>query len=120
MGPLNIQKDHYMNIVNTITITGLDRAPEMWGLQDVVIGIRYCIQAQDQDSGESAFQYGQQLLAMPDSENYTVYSDITQEQAMTWLRQSVGEEQIAALETTLSDEIARRLAPTVISDGTPW
>jgi hypothetical protein len=109
-----------MNITNTLTITSLDRAPDMFGLTDVVININYSIQAQVADSGESAWYYGQQLLAMPDVNNYTDYPSITQEQAMAWLTESVGAEQITALEGVLADELERRLAPAVVNDGTPW
>jgi len=57
----------------------------------------------------------------PDStaEGYTAYVDITEAQAVEWVKASMGEEAVEALEASIASQIAESKAPA-ISVGTPW
>jgi len=57
----------------------------------------------------------------PDStaEGYTAYADITEAQAIEWVKASMGEEAVTALEDSIAAQIADSKAPAV-SVGTPW
>tara|TARA_R110002096_G_C14588338_1_gene721816 strand:- start:148 stop:459 length:312 start_codon:yes stop_codon:yes gene_type:complete len=57
----------------------------------------------------------------PDStaEGYTVYADITEAQAIGWVKDSLGEEQVASTEASIADQIEESKAP-LISTGVPW
>ena len=57
----------------------------------------------------------------PDSsaDGYTAYADITEAQAIGWVKDSMGEEGVTALEDSISAQIADSKAPAV-SVGTPW
>ena len=57
----------------------------------------------------------------PDStaSGYTAYADITEAQAIGWVKDSMGEEAVASLEASIADQIKESKTPAVVS-GTPW
>ena len=57
----------------------------------------------------------------PDSsaDGYTAYADITEAQAIGWVKDSMGEEAVTALEDSIAAQIADSKAPA-ITTGTPW
>ena len=54
-----------------------------------------------------------------DAEGYTAYEDITEAQAIGWVKDSMGEEGVAALEASIAAQIEQSKAPAVVV-GTPW
>jgi hypothetical protein len=57
----------------------------------------------------------------PDSsaEGYTAYADITEAQAIGWVKDSMGEEAVTAVEDSIAAQIADSKAPA-LATGTPW
>jgi hypothetical protein len=57
----------------------------------------------------------------PDSsaDGYTDYADITEAQAIGWVKDSMGEEAVTGVEDSIAAQIADSKAPAV-SVGTPW
>lgn len=57
----------------------------------------------------------------PDSsaEGYVPYADITEAQAIGWVKDSMGEEAVTALEDSIAAQIADSKAPAITA-GTPW
>jgi len=54
-----------------------------------------------------------------EAEGYTAYADITEAQAIGWVKESIGEEGVTALEDSIAAQIAESKTPA-ISVGTPW
>ena len=54
-----------------------------------------------------------------DAEGFTAYADITEAQAIGWVKDSMGEEAVAALEDSIAAQIEESKAPAVAT-GTPW
>ena len=54
-----------------------------------------------------------------DAEGFTLYADITEAQAIGWVKDSVGEEGVTAIEDSIAAQIAESKAPAVAT-GTPW
>ena len=54
-----------------------------------------------------------------DAEGYVPYADITEAQAIGWVKDSMGEEAVTALEDSIASQIADSKAPA-ITTGTPW
>ena len=50
---------------------------------------------------------------------YTAYADITEAQAIGWVKDSMGEEAVTALEDSIAAQIADSKAPA-ITTGVPW
>ena len=55
----------------------------------------------------------------PSSPSYVPYADITEEMAIGWTKDSLGEEQVASIEASIAAQIEESKAPA-ISTGTPW
>jgi len=57
----------------------------------------------------------------PDSsaDGYTAYADITEAQAIGWVKDSMGEEAVTGVEDSIAAQIADSKAPSV-AVGTPW
>jgi len=57
----------------------------------------------------------------PDSsvDGYTAYADITETQAIGWVKDSMGEEAVTGVEDSIAAQIADSKAPAVAT-GTPW
>lgn len=57
----------------------------------------------------------------PDSSasGYTAYEDITEEQALGWVKDSMGEEAVTAVEDSIAAQIADSKAPAITA-GVPW
>ena len=76
--------------------------------------------ASDVDGDHSGSSYGTCGFT-PDSssEGYTAYADITESQAIGWVKDDMGEEAVTALEDSIAAQIADSKAPA-ISTGVPW
>ena len=55
----------------------------------------------------------------PSSPSYVPYADITEEMAIGWTKDSLGEEQVASIEASIAAQIEESKAPAVVA-GTPW
>ena len=55
----------------------------------------------------------------PTSPSYVPYLDITEEMAIGWTKDSLGEEQVESIEASIAAQIEESKAPA-ISTGTPW
>ena len=54
-----------------------------------------------------------------DAEGFTLYADITETQAIGWVKDSMGEEAVTGVEDSIAAQIADSKAPAVAT-GTPW
>jgi hypothetical protein len=73
------------------------------------------------DGTHTASSYG--TVALPhkdhDDPDFVPYEDLTEAQVLAWVQEAVGEEQLAALELNLDNQLAA-LANPVTASGTPW
>ena len=76
--------------------------------------------ASDVDGDHTGSSYGTCGFT-PDSsaEGYTAYADITEAQAIGWVKDSMGEEAVTGVEDSIAAQISDSKAPAV-SVGTPW
>ena len=77
-------------------------------------------QASDVDGDHSGSSYGTCGFT-PDSsaDGYTAYADITEAQAIGWVKDSMGEEAVTGVEDSIAAQIADSKAPA-LAIGTPW
>lgn len=105
----------------TWTIAQLDRHPHQDGLDDVVFTAHW--RAEDSEEvGEETYSgssYGTVSFADPDPDNFTPYADITEEMAIGWTQDALGEEEVANIEAGIAKQIEDAKNPPVES-GTPW
>ena len=62
--------------------------------------------------------YGTVSLAEP-GESFTPYADITEEQAISWCKAAIGDDQVTAYETSVANQIELEKNP-VTGTGVPW
>ena len=76
--------------------------------------------ASDVDGDHSGSSYGTSGFT-PDSssDGYTTYADITESQAIGWVKDDMGEEAVTGVEDSIAAQIADSKAPA-ISTGVPW
>jgi cytochrome c1 len=76
--------------------------------------------ASDVDGDHSGSSYGTcGFTPDVDAEGFTPYADITEAQAIGWVKDDMGEETVTAVEDSIAAQIAESKAPAV-SVGTPW
>ena len=76
--------------------------------------------ANDSEGEHSGSSYGTCGFT-PDStaDGYTPYADITEAQAIGWVKDSMGEDAVTALEASIASQIEESKAPAV-AVGVPW
>jgi surface antigen len=77
--------------------------------------------ATKQDGDYTASAYGSIGLPVkdPSDPTFVAYEDITEAQAVEWVKDVMGQEQVEALEANLDGQIEAQKHPTQAS-GTPW
>jgi len=106
-----------MAITYTWKVTGLMVQNE-GDLEKVAVMSNFSIDGTD---GEHTGQvsYAVNLLA-PDAENFTPYTDITEEQALQWTKNALGEDRVSAMEQEVADQIAKSSFSVPQSAPLPW
>jgi len=98
----------------------LDRQLKDGDQDDVVTTVHW--QATDSEvDGENTYSgrcYGVAGLAAP-GDSFTPYADITEEQAVGWAKAALGDDQVAAYEKSVEDQIELQKNP-VTGKGVPW
>ena len=76
--------------------------------------------ASDSDGEHSGSSYGTCVFTPdPTAEGFTPYADITEAQAIGWVKDSMGEDAVTALESSIASQIEASKAPVSVA-GTPW
>ena len=72
----------------------------------------------DGENTYSGHAYGSVSLAAP-GDSFTPYADITEEQSVGWVKSVLGDDQVAAYEKSVEDQIELQKNP-VTGKGVPW
>jgi len=59
------------------------------------------------------------LEANVDAEGFIPWADVTEENAMAWAKDALGEEEVASIESSIADDIAESKVPVTTSEN-PW
>jgi hypothetical protein len=108
-----------MTTTKTWRINQLDAYPEKDGLTDVVFNVHWTLIGDDGE-GHTGSAYGSVGVTLDESGDYTPYDKLTQEQVVGWVKDSLGEDQVAVIETNIDDQINQQINPTVITPPLPW
>ena len=103
---------HLLNLMTTFTwkIANLERETSTGR----VFSVHYVIDAEDGTYRSGA--YGSIGL---DGEVTTPFADLTEEQCVNWVKDSLGEEKVSEIEAALQAQLDEQAAPTKAS-GVPW
>ena len=105
------------------TINALDTYPTQDSLTDVVYNIHWGLTAtSDQIDADgnayTATSIGTQIVAVPDADDYTAFSDLTQALVEAWLEAS--ELDVDAIKADLDTQILEKITPTSVTKNAPW
>lgn len=107
-----------MAITNTWTISQLECYPEYEGQPDVVTVVHWRLTGIDGEYTGSV--YGSIGLTLDPDAPFTPYASLTQDQVIDWVKDAMGEEQVASYEANVAQQIADQINPPVVTPPLPW
>lgn len=108
-----------MPITYTWGIVQLDAYPEKDGLTDVVFHVHWNLTGDD-GIGHTGYAYGSVDVSLDKGGAYTPFAELTQEQVLSWVKDSLGEEQVESLEDNVATQIKDLKEPPVLTLPLPW
>ena len=91
------------------------------GDKDNVVTTVHWTATDSEIDGENTYSgraYGSVGLAAP-GDSFTPYADITEQQAVGWAKAAIGDDQVAAYEKSVENQIDKQKNPTT-GEGVPW
>ncbi len=85
---------------------------------DGAVYIAHWTASLEQD-GQSASAYGSVGLGEPNPNSFTPFSSLTEEQVLTWVFETLGVDQVVAIEESLYNQVQQEINPTSAA-GVPW
>jgi hypothetical protein len=107
-----------MAITNTWAVVQMDCYPEEDGEMDVVFNVHWTLTGTE--AGFSGSVYGTQSVSLDPAAPFTPYADLTESQVVGWVQAAMGEEQVAAYEANVAEQINDQIAPPVVTPPLPW
>lgn len=107
-----------MAITNTWSVVSMDCYPELDGETDVVFTVHWTLNGTDGTYAGSV--YGSVGVTLDPDAPFTPYASLTQAQVVGWVQDALGEEQVAAYEANVAQQIADQINPPVVTPPLPW
>ena len=107
-----------MTITNTWSVVQMDAYPELDGETDVVFTVHWTLNGTDGTYAGSV--YGSVGVTLDPDAPFTPYASLTQAQVVGWVQDALGEEQVAAYEANVAQQIADQINPPVVTPPLPW
>ena len=107
-----------MAVVNTWSAVQLDCYPQEDGHDDVVFSVHWTLNGVDGDY--SGYVYGSQGVSLDPSAPFVPYASLTEAQVIGWVKDALGEDQVASLEANVAEQIANQINPPVVQPALPW
>lgn len=107
-----------MPITNTWTVVQMDCYPEYDNHTDVVFTVHWILSGTDGTYNGSV--YGSVGVTVDEGSTFTPYEDLTEAQVIGWVQDALGEEQVAAYEANVAQQIADQADPPVVTPPLPW
>ena len=100
------------------TVVQMQAYPEMDGETDVVFVVHWVLNGTDGTYNGSV--YGSVGVTLDAGSTFTPYDQLTEAQVVGWVQDALGEEQVAAYEANVAEQIANQINPPVVSPALPW
>ena len=107
-----------MTIKNTWSVVQMDAYPELDGETNVVFTCHWVLSATDGTHNGSV--YGSVGVSTSTSGAFTPYADLTEAQVVGWVQDALSEEQVAAYEANVAQQISDQIDPPVVKPTLPW
>lgn len=100
------------------TVVQMQAYPEMDGEADVVFVVHWVLNGTDGTYNGSV--YGTVGVTLDAGAAFTPYEDLTEAQVIGWVQDALGEEQVAAYEANVAQQIEDQINPPVVTPPLPW
>ena len=107
-----------MAITNTWAVVQMDAYPEYEGHTDVVFTVHWTLSGADGE--HTAGVYGSVGLTLDPEATFTPYASLTEAQVVGWVKDALGEEQVAGYEANVAAQIDALVNPPVVTPALPW
>lgn len=102
----------------TWKIESLESHPSVNGLEKVVSVVHWRLFGDDGSNTVSV--YGSVNLEAPDSDNFSQYSTLTQDQIIEWTKAALGQDRVNAFYESVNNQLSTLLAPQKVPTELPW
>lgn len=107
-----------MAITYNWTVAQLDAYPTYENHTDVVFTVHWRMDGTDGE--HTAGVYGSVGLTLDPEADFTPYADLTEAQVVGWVKDALGEEQVAGYEDNVAAQIDALVNPPVVTPPLPW
>jgi hypothetical protein len=107
-----------MPITNTWAVVQMDCYPELDGETDVVFTVHWTLTGTE--AGFTGSVYGSVGVTIDEGSTFTPYEDLTEAQVIGWVQDALGDEQVAAYEANVAQQINDQVVPPVVTPPLPW
>lgn len=92
----------------------VDVYPTLDGNSDVIFNVHWKLVGEN-ENGVSGITYGTQALETSNISDFTIFSNITEQQINSWVEEYLGEEKIIELKENINAQIENKINPTVVT-----
>ena len=104
----------------TWQISALDCIPDVNGMLDYAVTSHWRCSGDDGEGHTGQVYSTVSFPVDPDKQDFVPFEDITLEQAIAWTQEALGEEQVAAVYTSIDSQIEDQIHPKIVSPKLPW
>lgn len=123
-------------MTNTYTwfVESLDCLPSVNGQTNVVSNVHWRVNGYSSETTTitnidgtvitkptyTATSYGAKVLIYTSGTPFTAYASLTEATIIKWVKEAMGSEQVASIQTNLDNQIATLTNPPIITPPLPW
>ena len=104
----------------TWTISALNCIPDLNGMLDYVVTSHWRCTGDDGEGHTGQVYSTVSFEVDPEKPNFVPFDQITEEQAIEWTQAALGEEQVAAVYTSIDSQIEDQISPKIVTPVLPW
>lgn len=93
----------------------VDVYPQDGEYTDVVYNVHYYVLGEDSETAYQSDIIGTQILNVSDITDFIPFDELTNEDAVAWCKEAMGEEQVAQIEATIAAAIEDQINPSSVT-----
>ena len=93
----------------------VDVYPQDGEYADVVYNVHYYVLGEDSETAYQSDLIGTQILNVSDITSFIPFDELTNEDAVAWCKEAMGEEQVAQIEATIAAAIEDQINPSSVT-----
>ena len=102
------------------TISALNCIPQVGDMTDYVLTSHWRCTGDDGEGHSGQVYSTVNFTVDPEKTNFVPFDQITEAQAIEWTQQALGEEQVAAVYTSIDTQIENEINPPIVTPPLPW